>query len=213
MKMNSFLNHSVLLVIALFGLINCSSFLSAQNENQALESNNNKDNTFHLSKLAESSTSQQQQHEHDDELKDDVKTLDPYFELLQQRLPYKILLTPSIYNLIMRDQLRNAVDSNDLSENDQLLEADSESSDESELIGAQKRAATKSKKESPLAASDLKNIRRQQAARWDIGFGKRASGPNSLKSKMFMDALYGKRSGMKHSFGRKQQWDIQYGKK
>ena len=54
--------------------------------------------------------------------------------------------------------------------------------------------------------------RRQQAARWDIGFGKRA-----WTQKSFMDALYGKRSSLKAfnpkvSYGRKQQWDIQYGK-
>ncbi|CAF0716015.1 unnamed protein product [Brachionus calyciflorus] len=80
---------------------------------------------------------------------------------------------------------------------------------ESDEVHNEKRS--KIKKESPF----LKDFRRQQAARWDIGFGKRAT--NNFKSKSFMDALYGKRSGIKHinpkvSFGRKQQWDIQYGK-
>ena len=68
--------------------------------------------------------------------------------------------------------------------------------------------------------------RRQQAARWDIGFGKRQANKNIKKQKPFMDALYGKRSQFfdslygkrtkivhpKYSFGRRQQWDIQYGR-
>ena len=56
----------------------------------------------------------------------------------------------------------------------------------------------------------MKN-RRQQAAKWDIGFGKRAVQRNQ---KSFFDALYGKRSAKnsKLAFGRKQQWDIRYGR-
>lgn len=63
-----------------------------------------------------------------------------------------------------------------------------------------------------------KDVRRHQVSRWDIGYGKRAS---SGKSKAFMDAMYGKRSNVatgqkqlpKTSFGRRQQWDLQYGRK
>ena len=63
--------------------------------------------------------------------------------------------------------------------------------------------------------------RRQQAARWDIGFGKRDSSLKLKKQRpsQFFDSLYGKRSmksilnpKSKYSFGRRQQWDIQYGK-
>ncbi|RMZ94872.1 hypothetical protein BpHYR1_026537 [Brachionus plicatilis] len=54
---------------------------------------------------------------------------------------------------------------------------------------------------------------RRQTARWDIGYGKRGG----MKPNAFLDALYGKRSSLKFfnpkmTFGRKQQWDIQYGK-
>ena len=73
-----------------------------------------------------------------------------------------------------------------------------------------------------------RNNRRQQAARWDIGFGKRNAPSGFKKQKSFMDALYGKRSQFfdslygkrglknlnnKYSFGRRQQWDIQYGRR
>ena len=75
--------------------------------------------------------------------------------------------------------------------------------------------ATLIKKESPFEQQRNKEMRRQQAARWDIGFGKRA-----YKPKAFMDALYGKRSNLfykqtspKLAYGRKQQWDIQYGRR
>lgn len=59
-----------------------------------------------------------------------------------------------------------------------------------------------------------RELMRKQAARWELGFGKRAG----AKSKSFMDALYGKRSFLRNTanpqiFGRKQHWDIQYGKK
>lgn len=73
------------------------------------------------------------------------------------------------------------------------------------------------KKESQLPIDQRsRDLRRQQAARWDIGFGKRAS--LMKQPKPFMDALYGKRTSLKSlspkaSFGRKQQWDIQYGRK
>lgn len=56
---------------------------------------------------------------------------------------------------------------------------------------------------------------RRQTARWDIGYGKRGG----IKASPFLDVLYGKRNGNglrlfnpKMTFGRKQQWDIQYGK-
>jgi hypothetical protein len=81
----------------------------------------------------------------------------------------------------------------------------------------QKRSKTYlAKKESPFDQRS-RDLRRQQAARWDIGFGKRAQG-GIKPPKPFMDALYGKRSGIKHAhpkiaYGRKQQWDIQYGRK
>lgn len=81
----------------------------------------------------------------------------------------------------------------------------------------EKRAATMAKKEASVIPymNEQRNreLRRQQAARWDIGFGKRAV---NLKGKSFMDAMYGKRSNkflQKPTFGRKQQWDIQYGRK
>lgn len=83
----------------------------------------------------------------------------------------------------------------------------------------EKRASPRStliKKESPFEQQRNKEMRRQQAARWDIGFGKRAA----YKPKAFMDALYGKRSNLfykqtspKLAYGRKQQWDIQYGRR
>lgn len=82
----------------------------------------------------------------------------------------------------------------------------------------EKRASVRStliKKESPFEQQRNKEMRRQQTARWDIGFGKRA-----YKPKAFMDALYGKRSNLfykqtspKLAYGRKQQWDIQYGRR
>lgn len=67
-------------------------------------------------------------------------------------------------------------------------------------------------------------IHNKQKALWDIGFGKRFS--TSLqdfslekrgKSKSFMDAIYGKRSSRVSKskpvqFGRKQHWDLQFGK-
>lgn len=54
---------------------------------------------------------------------------------------------------------------------------------------------------------------RRQTARWDIGYGKRGE----IKTSPFFNILYGKRSGLRYfnpkmTFGRKQQWDIQYGK-
>ena len=71
--------------------------------------------------------------------------------------------------------------------------------------------------------SKRNSTRRQQAARWDIGFGKRDSTTNKFKKQrpsQFFDSLYGKRSSLKsilnpkskYSFGRRQQWDIQYGR-
>lgn len=62
---------------------------------------------------------------------------------------------------------------------------------------------------------------KKKASRWDIGFGKRV--PHNSKSKSFLDATYGKRNsnGLRYpsynprtySYGRRQQWDLQYGRK
>jgi hypothetical protein len=58
-------------------------------------------------------------------------------------------------------------------------------------------------------------------ALWDIGFGKRSNSfqdsefGKRAKSKSFMDAVYGKRGLSKSKavpFGRKQHWDLQFGK-
>jgi hypothetical protein len=146
-----------------------------------------------------------------------------YLDQLQQRLPFKLALTPRLFGLIMREQMKH--NQNHLSESENSAESSNEQLEDDEdnteyeednMLAAAKRAL--SKKESPSEQRN-RDLRRQQAARWDIGFGKRAA--PSQKAKSFMDALYGKRSsgqggkhnGGKSSFGRKQQWDIQYGRK
>lgn len=103
----------------------------------------------------------------------------------------------------------------DLSGNDELNGDDEASSNGIVEKRSSARSMALSKKESPIEQQRNKEMRRQQAARWDIGFGKRA-----YKPKSFMDALYGKRSNLynkqlhpKFAYGRKQQWDIQYGRK
>jgi hypothetical protein len=150
-----------------------------------------------------------------------VKT-NEYLEQLQQR-PFRLTLTPRLFNLILREQMRtnhpaeqNSAEQNSNEQGDE----EEDSSEYDDVLVPAKRAL--SKKESPSEQRN-RDLRRQQAARWDIGFGKRAapSQQGSLKAKSFMDALYGKRSsiqggkhsGGKASFGRKQQWDIQYGRK
>lgn len=106
-------------------------------------------------------------------------------------------------------------DSNELSE----LPLDSENSEDMDddkyirLINKRSRGGI-SKKESPSEQRN-RDMRRQQAARWDIGFGKRG-GNGGHKPKSFIDAMYGKRNSIKFpklAYGRKQQWDIQYGRK
>lgn len=100
-------------------------------------------------------------------------------------------------------------------EDEDYLNSESDEQNEEVLPSLQKRSRTYlSKKESPDQRN--KDFRRQQAARWDIGFGKR--GYNKMPNKAFLDALYGKRSNNKNvspkiAFGRKQQWDIQYGRR
>ena len=158
-----------------------------------------------------------------------AKSANELIEELQQRLPFKLVLTPYLYNLILKEQLKynaHPAAAADTSAEDWSSDYDNEEentnnvneleNNEDSYSGfVQKRAL--SKKESPNEQRN-RDLRRQQAARWDIGFGKRAAG-GSMKTKSFMDALYGKRSGgLKHlspktSFGRKQQWDIQYGRK
>jgi hypothetical protein len=135
-----------------------------------------------------------------------------YLEQIQQRLPFKLAITPRLFNLIMREQLRESIGSEDLEDDDDDYSASSELSDDNEASPA-KRAL--SKKESPIEQRN-REMRRQHTARWDIGFGKRA-----VKSNAFMNAMYGKRSGLgsknagaaKALYGRKQQWDIQYGRR
>ena len=136
-----------------------------------------------------------------------------YFNILQQRLPFKIVLTPYLYNLILRE-INNHDEDYDENNNNNSSGGDFFVESGEEQAMPNKRAL--SKKESPSA----RDLRRQQAARWDIGFGKRASagGAQGLKAKSFMDALYGKRSNavIKHpkvSFGRKHTWDVTYGRK
>ena len=138
------------------------------------------------------------------------KAVEQYLEQIQQRLPFKLVLTPYLYNLILKEQLKV---NHPYEENVAGVDYDEDEMENSGELTEQKRAL--SKKESPVEQRN-REFRRQQAARWDIGFGKRGSG--SLKAKNFMDALYGKRSGLKNvapkaSFGRKQQWDIQYGRR
>jgi hypothetical protein len=104
----------------------------------------------------------------------------------------------------------NAIENN---EEELDSESDSEIADSLNNYIQKRSKSYLAKKESPFDQRS-RDLRRQQAARWDIGFGKRAQG---FKPKAFMDAYYGKRSGIKQahpkiSFGRKQQWDIQYGK-
>lgn len=141
----------------------------------------------------------------------------------------QIVLTPEeidIVNQIIEDSLN---DSQQLSEhapvlrniltnymNDHLFTGDSIESEESiendshDLMNKRSSYVPRN-----VQKKDSQQLRRQQAARWDIGFGKRAP---LGKSKQFMDALYGKRSGAPKlvrpgNFGRRQQWDIQYGRK
>ncbi len=70
------------------------------------------------------------------------------------------------------------------------------------------------KKDSTMSGNNFvdrgKQHRRHQAARWDIGFGKRS---NLFKRNQFLDILFGKRAQPKLDFGRKQFWDVHYGKK
>ena len=123
-------------------------------------------------------------------------------ELDQQRVPYNKFVIPSYYIEALLNKL------GELEEQEEHLNEMAEEMQPSSLEKRSKNVLTKKDSNS----EQRNNLRRQQAARWDIGFGKRAG----HKSKSFMDALYGKRShknlSPKVSFGRKQMWDIQYGK-
>ena len=83
---------------------------------------------------------------------------------------------------------------------------------------------TPDKRDGHHQSSDLQQMRnrngnrRQQAAKWDIGFGKRANDNFSVdKFSLLLNSLSRKRNTArsgprKVTFGRKQHWDIQYGK-
>jgi predicted transcriptional regulator len=130
--------------------------------------------------------------------------IDSEQELDQQRVPYNKFVIPSYYIEALLNKLA------ELEEQEEHLNDMAEEMQPSSLEKRSKNVLAKKDSNS----EQRNNLRRQQAARWDIGFGKRANGH---KSKSFMDALYGKRShknlSPKVSFGRKQMWDIQYGKK
>ena len=121
-------------------------------------------------------------------------------------------------NAFMNAYLRQLIRQRQEQQQELMAENDSpngDDSDEQQQQLMEKRSRSLTKKESPLEQQRNKEMRRQLAARWDIGFGKRA-----YKPKSFMDALYGKRSNLfnkqlhpKFAYGRKQQWDIQYGRK
>ena len=87
---------------------------------------------------------------------------------------------------------------------------DSIDSDMDDLINASKRSSNKKAKKNVPRTRD---IRRHQAAKWDIGFGKRSY----FNPKSIMEVLYGKRNSKASAnikpFGRKQHWDIQFGKR
>jgi hypothetical protein len=87
----------------------------------------------------------------------------------------------------------------------------SSNSDDTDTDALNENSIELNKKDMSSFGKDLnersKQYRRHQAARWDIGFGKR----NLYKRKPFLDVLFGKRAP-KLDFGRKQYWDIYYGK-
>jgi len=120
-----------------------------------------------------------------------------------QRLPFKVVLTPRYLGADLMEKLKNGHFESLI----ELLKSKLNEENEDDSIT--------NESEEQLRDQQIKRnsgSRRQQASRWDIGFGKRA-----WTQKSFMDALYGKRSSLKTfnpkvSYGRKQQWDIQYGK-
>ena len=193
-----------------------SSSSSSSNQNHQIKNNDNNSNSRQTHHILESITNS------DDEAE--------YIELLKKIAQAMIenqndleTVGHNNHDLIDENEMNrfNLYDDDAAAadDNDDLTSLPFYSEEDNHLV-ANKRAFYKlAKKESSSAAAAAaaaaasKGNRRQQAARWDIGFGKR-----SQKPKAFMDALYGKRNYVKHSvpkvsFGRKQQWDIQYGRK
>ena len=141
--------------------------------------------------------------------------------LIQQGACKEEQLQANNINKLTVDDLENYL--NDLETEKQILEnletenemleelADLKETDSDSASSLDKRDGTK-----------RNSNRRQQAARWDIGFGKRDVSLNKFKKQrpsQFFDSMYGKRSlksilnpKSKYSFGRRQQWDIQYGR-
>merc|ERR1712122_188132 len=54
--------------------------------------------------------------------------------------------------------------------------------------------------------------RRHQASRWDIGFGKRGAASKDTDKSSFLTNLFRLSKKYGNDFGRRQHWDISYGK-